>query len=292
MFTKTILTIVAVFSLAALACSVTINLPETRKFETGQTKAEDINIAYPSDTTGEPELTLKFGAGKLEVEPGDSDTLVSGTAEYNVVEFRPEVTTEGSQVTLSTGDKIEFRGIPSFTGGKYINNWDIKLGTAPMSLFINAGAYQGVIELGGLSLTSLRVTDGAADVKLSFSDLNAVEMDRLRYDTGASSVELEGLANANFEEMLFKGGAGNYVIDFSGDLQRDATVDIDAGISSVTIIVPEGTAARLFVDRGLANVDIGGDWEKSGDDYTMSGDGPMLTINVNIGAGNLELRNR
>jgi hypothetical protein len=92
--------------------------------------------------------------------------------------------------------------------------------------------------------------------------------------------------------MVFKGGAGEYELDFSGDLQRDATVSVDAGLSSIQIIVPEGMAARVIVDRGLANVDIDSGWEKSGDDYSTSGDGPMLTINVNIGAGNLELSTR
>ena len=68
-------------------------------------------------------------------------------------------------------------------------------------------------------------------------------------------------------------------------------VTVDAGLSSVTIIVPEGVSARVFVDGGLANVDVGGDWDKLGNEYELSGAGPRLTINVNIGAGNVELRN-
>jgi hypothetical protein len=187
---------------------------------------------------------------------------------------------------------MEFSGIPDFRGDKYVNEWNFELGSAPMDLLIKAGAYKGDIELGGLSLASLKVDDGAADVNLSFSDPNLIEMGTLRYETGASSVKLEGLANANFDQMNFKGGAGSYVLDFSGELVRDATVNIDAGLSNVEIIVPNGVSARVLVDRGLANVDISGDWEKSGDDYELAGEGPRLTINVNIGAGNLELRTR
>ena len=92
--------------------------------------------------------------------------------------------------------------------------------------------------------------------------------------------------------MVFKGGAGDYTLDFSGTLLQDANVTIDAGLSSLTIIVPDGVSARVFVDRGLANVDVQGDWRKTGNDYFLEGDGPELTINVNLGAGNLELRNR
>jgi hypothetical protein len=215
--------------------------------------------------------------------------LVTGTATYNVAELKPVVTVDGNEVVIDNGD-LRFEGIPVLKDFK--NEWDLALGLDPMNLVIQAGAYQGSIELGGMALQSLRVEDGAADVEIAFSDPNLVEMDSLRYDTGASQVHLTGLANANFSRMDFKGGAGSYELDFSGELMRDATVTVDAGLSSVKIIVPEGTAARVIVDRGLANVDIDSGWEKSGNDYTAAGEGPVLTINVNLGAGNLELSTR
>src|SRR3546814_7166011 len=55
-------------------------------------------------------------------------------------------------------------------------------------------------ELGGLSLKSLEVKDGASNVDLSFSKSNLVEMSILQYTTGASDVKLTGLANANRSE--------------------------------------------------------------------------------------------
>jgi hypothetical protein len=161
-----------------------------------------------------------------------------------------------------------------------------------MRLTIDAGAYEGTMDLGGLALQNLEVSDGAADVKLQFSQPNTAEMDIFQYKTGASSVELRSLANANFSNMNFKSGAGNYTLDFSGELKRDASVTIDAGLSSVKVIVPEGVDARLFYDGGLSNVDISGAWEKSGNQYTQPGDGPRLTINVNMGAGQLNLSNQ
>ena len=284
------LIVISVLVLATLACSVTIDLPNTR-FKTGSTTTEEISVPYPASAQGPVKLNVEFGAGELNIQPGTGAELVAGTAKYNVVELKPEVKTAGNEVTVSTGD-MEFSGIPDFRGDKYVNEWNLELGSAPLDLVIKAGAYQGRLVLGGLSLTSLKVADGAADVKIRFSEPNLVEMDTLRYDTGASSVELEGLANANFDQMIFKGGAGSFVLDFSGELMRDATVNVDAGLSNVKIIVPEGVSARVLVDRGLANVDISGDWEKSGDDYELTGEGPRLTINVNIGAGNLELRTR
>ena len=117
-------------------------------------------------------------------------------------------------------------------------------------------------------------------------------MDTLRYDTGASQATLTGLANANFQDMDFRSGAGDYRLDFSGDLQQDADVSIKSGLSSIVIIVPEGTPATVHFEGGLVNVERSGSWRMSGGLYTLSGEGPELTITVEMGAGNLELRER
>jgi hypothetical protein len=160
-----------------------------------------------------------------------------------------------------------------------------------MDLSISAGGYQSEMELGGMSLHSLRISEGAADTNASFSSPNLVEMETLRYDTGASKSEFTGLSNANFSRMDFSSGAGDYTLDFSGELQRDAIVVIKSGLSNIEIIVPEGMAAQVTVSGGLSNVNVHDAWEGSGGVYTNSGKGPRLVISVEIGAGNLELRN-
>jgi hypothetical protein len=177
-------------------------------------------------------------------------------------------------------------------GDELENRWDIELGSFPMELEIAAGGYQGEFDLGGIPLRELRIAEGAAKTDVSFSELNPVQMDTLRYDTGASQASLTGLANANFREMDFRSGAGDYRLDFSGDLQQDAEVSIKTGLSSIVIIVPEGTPATVKFEGGLANVDRSGSWRMSGGLYTLSGEGPELTITVEMGAGNLELRQR
>ena len=287
MINKPLLAIVSILVLSMLACSVTVNAP-FQKVQTGPTQTEEISVE--SLPAGEiADLQLEFGAGELTLNPGDQDKLVSGTVKYNVEELKPEVDVTGNKVTISNGD-LSLEDMPVMKN--YKNEWDLFLGRDPMNLVIQSGAYQGDIELGDLSIHSLRISDGAAQVDLMFSQPNQVEMDTLRYETGASQVHLSGLANANFSNMVFKGGVGEYELDFSGELKRDANVSVDAGLSSVKIIVPEGMAARVIVDRGLANVDIDHGWEQSGNDYSTGGEGPMLTIKINIGAGNLELSTR
>ena len=68
-----------------------------------------------------------------------------------------------------------------------------------------------------------------------------------RYETGASSVKLTGLANANFGTLIFNSGAGDYTLDFSGTLKRDATITVSSGISNLILVIPDGVTANVTV---------------------------------------------
>ncbi len=285
---RPILIIVVVLSLTALACGVTVDLPG-RDIKTGPTVTEDILVTV-SEPDEPVDVTIDFGGGELEIQSGAQHAVIDGVVRYNVRDLKPEITIDGSSVRLETGN-LEISGFPTF-GDNYVNEWKLRLGDMPLNLLINSGAYKGEIELGGLSILSLEVTDGAADVDLRFTKPNLIKMDTLRYQTGASSVKLLGLGNANTDRLIFKSGAGDYTLDFSGDMQMDMDVTIDSGMSSIELIVPSGVPVEVRYDGGLSNVDYSGDWQRSGNDYYQEGNGPGIIVNVNLGAGNLILRNR
>ncbi len=134
------------------------------------------------------------------------------------------------------------------------NEWTLQLGSQTMALDIRAGAYKGTFDLGGLALTSLTVSDGASDVTLDFSAPNLEKMSLFTYKTGASNVTLKNLANAGFVSMVFESGAGNYRLDFGGELQRDASVVIRSGMSNLTLVISarpgrDGAGERRLLQR-------------------------------------------
>ncbi len=268
---------ILVLSLASMACGFSIDLPSQPK--AGPEIKDSITVADPK--SDETRLSLSFGAGKLSLSPG-AKSLVDGTVVYNVEDLKPQVIKDGNNIEIKQGD---FKSLPPFKDMK--NEWDLKLGNTPMDLVISAGAYDGTLELGGLSLKSLEVKDGASHVDLSFSKPNPIEMSVLRYATGASDVKLAGLANANFSTLTFSGGAGNYTLDFSGELQQDAVVTIDAGFGNVTLIVPENVNAKVTVESAAVNINHGSGWSQNGKDYVQKSDGPTLTVIVKMAAGNL-----
>jgi hypothetical protein len=289
MYRTKYLALILVVAMATVACNISINNP-LESVSIGSMETFTIDVPAPEESDEIDEVVLKFGAGQLDLNPGTDEALISGTAKYNVEEFEPKVSVDDNKIEISQ-DLEDFNLLPAFSGDVE-NRWDLVLGMYPMELDISAGGYQGEFELGGLALHSLRFAEGAASTKVTFSELNPVEMDTLRYDTGASSASLSGLANANFSRMDFRSGAGEYTLDFSGELQRDADVSIKSGLSSVTIIVLEGTPVSVEIDSGLANIDVDGSWRVTGGRYSIPGEGPELNITVEMGAGNLELRER
>jgi hypothetical protein len=268
-----------------MACGITIPV----QVKTGPTVTDEIHVPLSASVNKAYVVRLSFGVGNFNLGPGAQDAVVSGTATYNVSDFKPKVTINQNVIDVEQGN-LNVGGIPNFEK-KIKNDWDLELGDASMRLQINAGAYSGKYELGGLALESLSISDGAADVNLTFSEPNRIDMETFQYSTGASDVTLTGLANAHFAEMKFRSGAGDYTLDFSGELKYDASVEIESGLSSVTVIVPAQTAANISFEGGLTSVDTSGKWEKQGSQYIQAGSGPTLTIKIKMGAGSLTIKN-
>jgi hypothetical protein len=276
-----LITIVLALAIATMACGFQVDMP--RIPTAGPDMTEQINVPMP-EGSGTPMLNLAFGAGEMFLNPGGNG-LVSGTATYNIEALKPSVSVNGLVVKVTQGNMQGFNGMPK----DLHNTWDLQLGSSPMDLTIEAGAYKARYELGGLALTNLTVKDGAADVRLKFSAPNTTDMGIFRYETGASNVIIEGIANANPSTVIFKCGAGNYTLDFSGQLRRNISGHIEAGFGNLTIVIPTGMPAQVTVSSGMSNVTAGSDWQVNGDTYIQSGDGPTINIIVDIGAGNLTL---
>lgn len=250
---------------------------------------QELVIDEPLGSAAVTEVEIEMGAGELQLAPG-APGLASGTIRYNVLAWEPKVTRTDSQLSIRQNKGKEISG---FDPG-IVNEWDLKLGKAPMRLKVSAGAYHGTYDLSGLTLLDLNVEDGAANTKVMFNSLNPAQMDTLSYETGASSITLIGLANANFRSMKFKGGAGSYHLDFSGQVRTDAKVEVEAGAGSLRLTVPAHTAAVVTLSGSLNDVDAQGDWTVNNNTYTTpvvatARPGRLLLITVNMSLGSLVL---
>jgi hypothetical protein len=266
--------------LTALACSFSFNVPHA---DTGEVQVVSIDEPLPPAGT-DADVEIHLGGGTLDLAGGASG-LAEGSIRFNVEEWRPTVERTDTSLRIEQGEPDSGLTL----GNGVINEWSLRLGDVPMALTIQAGAYSGSMDLSGIPLRRLEVSDGASDVRLSFASPNPEEMQLLSYQTGASTVSLTGLGYANFSDMTFSGGAGTYTLDFSGGLRRDANVTLESGVSSVRLEIPAGTTAEVVVGGALNNVDTIGGWAQSGETYRLDGTGPTLRIFVDMGVGSLAL---
>lgn len=275
--------ILAAIALTLMACTFSVNVPTVY---TGSTETYEISEA-PVSETAPNKVEIEMGAGKLNIESGSSQ-LVEGTVSYNVDSWKPKITRNSDGIVLSQTNTSNV-GIPD---GDIKNDWELTLGDVPIDLSLSTGAYEGDLDLSGLSITNLSISDGASKTTVRFDSLNPVKMEELTYKTGASDVELLGLGNANVDEITFDSGVGSYTLDFRGDVQDDISVRIQSGMSDITIIIPEDARAEIDFSSGISNIDAEGTWTISGNTYSCGTEGPVIKINLEMALGNLQLKQK
>lgn len=280
---KTILLIISVLVITTMACTFSVNVP---RVETGDLQTVNISENAP-DNNATGYLSIFMGGGQLSIN-GHGDQWVTGKLDYNIPLWQPKVTRSNADLEISQDTKDNI-GLPN---NRIINKWDLMIGDVPTDLVVKAGAYKGSFDLSGIPITNLEINDGASQAEITFDQLNPVAMKSLIYKTGASQISLYGLANANFDEMQFDGGAGSYTLDYSGDLQHDTDISVNFGLGDVKIIIPKGVPAQVIVDGGLNNVELTGTWSIDGSVYNVNGNGPKLYFRVKMGLGNLQLISR
>jgi len=281
------LKLIVIITLVALVAACTSPSGQTQ-LKIGAVQTQTISVPLPPDTSKPVDVTLRLGAAELTAGSGAAK-LAEGTVQYNVPEFQPSVSQSGNKVEITQGPTGGFQGI---LPKDLVNKWNIKLSTSvPMNLVVQAGAYSGSWDLGGLRLQSLKWDEGASKSTITFNQANPDKMETFDLTTGASTIKLTGLANLNFGKMTFQSGVGSYTLDFGGKLKRSADVEIKTGVSNVTIVVPVGTSARITLKSAVSNTKTIGSWSSSGSIYTTGKEdaADKLNITIDMGLGQLTL---
>ncbi|MDD5014762.1 MAG: toast rack family protein [Atribacterota bacterium] len=216
------------------------------------------NRVIPLEEVDSLKMTIKFGAGKLDLISGKEDVFV-GNFQYDKSILKPNIQYEISGETgilyLSQSIKKDF-DLPF----PYENIWNLKLPSGiPLQLYINTATYSGDIDLTNLQMENFYLNSGVGQTNILFNQPNLLNLKNISVKTGASTIKMLGLANANFSEMNFIGGAGIYFFDFSGKLTKKSKVNINAGVAKIILKIPSAIGTKIIVKRFPAvKLDIGG----------------------------------
>ncbi len=225
------------------------------------------NRVIPLGEVDSLKVSIKFGAGKLDLISGQEDVF-KGNFQYDKSILKPNIRYEilGKTGILTLSQSIKKDLHLSFP---FKNIWNLKLPSGiPLQLYINTATYSGDIDLTNLQIENFYLTTGASQTNIIFDKPNLIDLKNINIKTGASTIKMLGLANANFDEMNFTGGAGSYTFDFSGNLTKKSKVNISAGAAKIILKIPSAIGSKIIIERFPAvKLDIRGFIKKNDQTY-------------------------
>jgi hypothetical protein len=196
-----------------------------------------ITKEVPANVTADSvELNMGHGAGNVNINAGNSSLvkLVASTNDIKDPEFK--YTQKDSEMSVEIERNWEFTGFR-----KQADNWDVELlPSAEYSMNLDYGAASMIIDLRGLKVNNIKISNGASSTKITFGNYPT----KVKIDSGASStelkfpkemgviVEVEGGA-VGTDLLGFKKDNGRFINDAYNATGNNIEVEITAGASSV-----------------------------------------------------------
>jgi N-terminal domain of toast_rack, DUF2154/Cell wall-active antibiotics response LiaF, C-terminal len=211
-------------------------------------------IIFPPDEISRLEANFDIGAGEINLKPGDTTkAIIRADVDYDpeYIQVYSDYEKRGKAGYLDVGSELH-RHTKMDTED---NRWNIILSKQYQTeLKMDVGACDADLDLGGIPLTFLKLSIGAAKGILVFSSPNPAICD-ISIDAGASSFKVEKLGNANFENLTLDGGVGEFILDFAGEYKTKARARISIGLGKATIYIPSGLPIRIEAkDNFLSSV--------------------------------------
>jgi hypothetical protein len=228
------------------------------------------------------DVTVGYHAGQLRIRPAGGGLLYRMHLRYDEAAARPVARYQGRSLRLGL-EGMEGEGWRSAKreGGEL----SLELGRGlPMNLVLEFGAGRADLDLGGISLSGLKVKTGASESRLDVASPNPVAMRRATLEVGAAEFVGRNLGNLNADAIDVSAGVGAVTLEFTGEWQRHADVSVDMGLGSLELRFPEGLGVRLESNTFLASFDAEGMVKRGEAYYSPDWDRAAERVSVDIDA--------
>lgn len=251
-----------------------------------------------SDDVSRMEIEIEFGFGDILVERGNPSKAVTGFIQYDEDYLRPYVDydTKGSIarfrfVTKSKHEgweSLKMRGMDEPESELYFTT------RVPLEFDFSCGLGAAELNLGELQVADLAIENGLGETTLDFSSPNRTDLRRISVENGLGELVARNLSNSRAEKLKFDCGLGSAVLDFRGELMQDMDVDVNVGLGSVEMKIPEGYNVVMEAEESfLSTIDTHGltsdhrGYYRSRD-YRPSR--PTLHITASVGLGSIDIK--
>ena len=213
-----------------------------------------VDISRQLRDTMPQRIRVQYAAGRVDVRGTGDPTLYAMHLRYDEARSTPLHRHDAEQHTTSLG--LESRDSHLQMSGGESGELRLMLPrTVLLDLDMEFGGTQATLDLGEMSLRSVRLECGAADAMLLFSRPNRVRMRDLEVNVGAADFTGRLLANANADQIRVRGGLGSVDLDFNGTWTHDVSVVTRLAVGKLTLHVPADVGLRIEVQRVAAGFD-------------------------------------
>lgn len=202
----------------------------------------ELNIPYPN--AAELYLILRINGCHLALKGGDQANWVQGSSTFKRPPG-PQVEQIGGEVIISQEyQRSELTNMFRVASDSPV--LDLQVSPAqPFSLTVENLGDRSHLDLSGLPLQRLKISQRMGPGDLNFSLPNPIPLEHLEINAQAGQFEAHNLANANFKRLTLLGMAATYKLNFGGSLRQDALVEMRARQSPTTIAIPSRWAVSV-----------------------------------------------
>ena len=180
------------------------------------------------------------------------------------------------------------------------SSWKILLSEKkPYQLRLNYGMGSADIDLSRLSIETLKIHTGSADVNIKYEEtsFNKVEMDTFYVKVDFGSVKVNNLCHARARNVIADVGFGDLFLDLSDPPLQTSKIIGNVGAGTLLIKLPtDNTPVKVVVnDSWLCNLKVPVSFRKIGENiyvnpYYKGTPERSITFDVDVSMGNLIFR--
>ncbi len=255
----------------------------------------------PITTERELKINIEFALGKLTIGRTDSKSIL----EFEIIKDS-ETGDPTEKIDYKVRDGIGYLKLTGYSKsqkGKHFNfssldgeNWKIYFTRdVPISFDIELGAGKGHFDFTALKVKDLNISTGASSVTMKFDEMNKNTIENLHIESGVSKFKAYNLLNANFNSLSFSGGVGSYELDFGGELNKEIDVDIEVGLGSLSVLIPNYVGTKVLYEKNwISNIELDRSFSEEGKhEYTTSNyynNKGKMNIKIEAGIGSVKIK--
>jgi hypothetical protein len=252
-------------------------------------------------------LNYSASSGVCYLGPGNSQEALAVYSSKDIEDFNYSFNKNNNNGHMAITLKLEEKNTQSFSQSissrvfdkpaEEENVWKVFLSEdVPYQLDLTYGIGSAYIDLSGISITSLKVNTGSADVNIGYltSFANPIEMEKMFVKVDLGNVNVRQLYKARAKEIVAEVGFGNMLLDLAETPTVTSHVRASVGAGTLEILIPRHDCPIIIKVKSsmLCDVKLTKSFREIEEDVFVNNDYDkdaenLLKFDVDVALGNI-----